>query len=231
MGLDCFKEAEKIKTSVGYIPGEISFPSGMSCSEFLKYQCELRGIKDLRRMGELLERFELDAKGAIRRFSKGMKQKVGIVAAFMHDPQVLILDEPTSGLDPLMQNTFISLILEEKKKGKTILMSSHMFEEVERTCNDVLIIKDGRIVAQSDIKKLKSSKRKGYIVQTPQMEELKAMGFEIGASSDVECEVYVRGEEIDSFIKKLAGINVTGLTTKTQNLEDIFLNYYSAEAK
>lgn len=228
-GLDCYRDAAKIKQFLGYIPGEIVFPNSGNCMDFLRYQCELRGVKDFSRMKMLLDRFELQPKGAIKRFSKGMKQKVGIITAFLHDPQVLILDEPTSGLDPLMQNAFVELILEEKKRGKTILMSSHMFEEVERTCDDVLIIKDGRIVAQSDIKTLKSSKRRGYIVQTPQPEKLKTLGFELGNITDAGCEVYVRGEETDMFIKKLSSIQVTALDSKAQNLEDIFLNYYGTQ--
>lgn len=230
-GLDCYQNAAKIKENLGYIPGEISFPSGMSCMEFLKYQCTLRGIKDYSMMNSLIERFELDTKGKMKRFSKGMKQKVGIITAFMHDPKVLILDEPTSGLDPLMQNAFIDLILHEKKKGKTILMSSHMFEEVERTCDNVLIIKDGLVKAQSDIIELKSTKRKGYIVHTPQIDELKAMGYETYEISDGCCEIFVRGEDIDNLIKNLSKIKVNRFDSKPQNLEEIFLNYYGTESK
>lgn len=230
-GADCFKNSEKIMKTLGYIPGEIAFPSGISCMEFLKYQCELRGIQDTARMKYLIERFGLDTKGTIKKFSKGMKQKVGIITAFMHDPEVLILDEPTSGLDPLMQNEFISLILEEKQRGKTILMSSHMFEEIERTCDNVIIIKDGSLVANADVKTLKSSKRKGYIVETDEVDKLKTLGFEIGKKTDAGCEVYIKGEEVDDFIKKLSGIKVTGLDIKSQNLEDIFMDFYEAEVK
>ena len=93
-------------------------------------------------MSEMIERFELDPKDKIKKMSKGMKQKLGIAAAFMHDPDMLILDEPTSGLDPLMQNRFIELMAEEKEKGKTIFLSSHMFEEVERTCDRIGIIRN-----------------------------------------------------------------------------------------
>ena len=93
-------------------------------------------------MSEMIERFELDPKDKIKKMSKGMKQKLGIVSAFMHDPDILILDEPTSGLDPLMQNRFIELMAEEKEKGKTIFLSSHMFEEVERTCDRIGIIRN-----------------------------------------------------------------------------------------
>lgn len=228
-GMDCYRKAEEIKKKLGYIPGEIAFPSGMSCEEYLKYQCELRRIKDTSRMHELIERFELDTKGELKKFSKGMKQKAGIIAAFMHDPEVLILDEPTSGLDPLMQNEFISLILEEKKRGKTILMSSHMLEEVERTCDDVLIIKEGKLVAKSDVKELKSSKRKGYIVRTADTAKIREWGYQIEELDENRCVVYVKGEAVDAFIKKLGEITVTGLDIKTQTLEEIFLNYYGTE--
>ena len=230
-GLDCYQDATKIKQRLGYIPGEITFPSGMSCQEYLNYICELRGVKDLTLMKSLIERFELDTKGKLKKFSKGMKQKVGLITAFMHDPDVLILDEPTSGLDPLMQNEFIKLILEEKKKGKTILMSSHMIEEVEHTCDEVVIIKDGAIVVQSDIKKIKSSKRKGYSIKTPEVDKLKAFGYEVAEATEDGCVVYVRGEEIDTFIKRIGSITVKDLDVRSQTLEDIFLHYYGMEEK
>ena len=120
--------------------------------------------RDSGRTQELLERFELRPTGAIRRMSKGMKQKLGIVAAFMHDPKVLILDEPTSGLDPLMQNAFVELIQEEKQRGKTILMSSHMFEEVEKTCDRIGIIRKGHMAAIEDTVILQKNKTKTYIL-------------------------------------------------------------------
>lgn len=230
-GLDCYHDAAKVKKMIGYIPGEIAFPGGMSCMEYLKYQCELREIRNLSRMKELIERFDLDTKGSIKHFSKGMKQKVGIVTAFMSDPKVLILDEPTSGLDPLMQNEFIKLILEEKERGKTILISSHMFEEVERTCDDVAIIKDGRILIHADVKGLTSSKRKGYCIRTPDVEQLKAFGYKTGEETENSCIVYVQGSETADFFKKLGGITVLDVDVKTQTLEDIFLQYYQSEAK
>lgn len=230
-GMDCFKESAEIKKTLGYIPGEIAFPGSINCMEFLKYQCDIRGIHDISFMKSLIDRFELDTKGKIKGFSKGMKQKVGIITAFMNNPDVLILDEPTSGLDPLMQNEFIALILEEKKKGKTILMSSHIFEEVERTCDNVLIIKDGRLVANSDVKTLKSSKRKIFVVQTDNVQGLTSLGFNLGEKTDAGFEVFVKGEEIDDFIKKLASIKISGLDTKSQNLEDIFMNFYGTEVK
>ncbi len=234
-GLDCVKHAPEIQKFLGYIPGEISFLDGMTGEEFLKFMNDMRGTRDTTRQRQLLDMFELDPRGKIKKFSKGMKQKLGIIAAFMHDPDVLILDEPTSGLDPLMQNRFVELILGEKAKGKTILMSSHIFEEVEKTCDNVLIIKDGRIVEQSDVQTLKGSRRKGYIIKTSEIvsakQALESAGFEVQTVGETAIEVYVTGENTDRFIKTIAGITVLDLDVKTQSLEDIFMEYYGREEK
>ncbi|MEG1518117.1 MAG: ABC transporter ATP-binding protein [Raoultibacter sp.] len=211
--LDCYAKAPEIKRILGYIPGEIAFPDGINGADYLKFLCKMRGTTDLEPMRQLVERFELDMHGKVKKYSKGMKQKLGIVIAFMHNPDVLVLDEPTSGLDPLMQSNFIDLVNEEKKKGKTILLSSHMFEEVERTCDNVLIIKNGRIIKQSDVAALKSEQRKTYLVKT----------------KDGEQEFSIRGEELGAFIKKLGTMDVLSLDVKTQGLEEIFMSFYGKE--
>lgn len=234
-GLDCTKNATQIQKTLGYIPGEIAFLDGMNGDEFLNFMCDMRGTRDLTRQKELIDMFELDVKGKIKKFSKGMKQKIGIVTAFMHNPDVLILDEPTSGLDPLMQNRFAQLMLEEKEKGKTILMSSHLFEEVERICDNVLIIKDGKIVAQSDVKKLKSSQRKRFVIKpadiTAAAEMIKSAGFELGIATNNTLEVFVTGENVDRFIKTAARFKVLDFEVKVQTLEDVFIHFYGKEDK
>ena len=136
----------------------------MSGKEFLKFAADYRKLGKDNRMQEMMDRFELNPKGKIKKLSKGMKQKLDIVAAFMHDPDILVLDEPTSGLDPLMQNRFIELIAEEKKKGKTILLSSHMFEEVERTCDRIGIIRAGKLVTVDSVETLKERHMHTYTV-------------------------------------------------------------------
>lgn len=231
-GLDCFKKAPLINRTMGYIPGEIAFIEGLTGDEFLRYIAGVRGLTDNHRQLQLIDRFEFSPKGSIRKFSKGMKQKLGIVAAFMHDPEILILDEPTSGLDPLMQSRFVDLIQAEKKRGKTILMSSHLFDEVERTCDEVIIIKDGRIVDQSDIHTLKSSQHKSYRIQTDHPHQasamLKARGFD-AIANDHGLTVTITGEQTDTFIKALSVITVRELDVKTQTLEDRFMHYYKKE--
>ncbi len=234
-GLDSFRMAQEIQKDLGYIPGETAFFSEMTGSEFLDFMMEMRKHRDTKRKEYLLDMFDLDLKGRIRKFSKGMKQKLGIVTAFMHDPSVYILDEPTSGLDPLMQTRFIELIHEEKKRGKTILMSSHIFEEIEKTCDNVIIIKSGHIVNKSDIKSIKSSQRKGFLLTVKQPKTANqlflASGYETRIRPNNQLEVFISGNEVDNFIKTLATLEVENLEGITQTLEDIFMQYYREEGE
>ncbi len=230
-GLDCWQDSALIQKDLGYLPGEISFFDEMNGVEFLKLIGDLRGRRGNARRHSLIERFELDPSGKIRRMSKGMKQKLGIVAAFMHDPAVYVLDEPTSGLDPLMQKVFVDLILEEKKRGKTILMSSHNFEETYRTCDRAGIVREGRLVAVEDVHSLKSSQRKAYLVTLGTKEDLEILrsyGLEIGTVSQNTVEVFVSGN-YGQFTAALAQCKVLGLDVATQSLEQVFLKYYGQE--
>ena len=143
--MDAWAQASEIKRYVGYVPGEIAFPDLPNGIVFLRSQAELLGIKDMRYANELIERLQLDPSANLRRMSKGMKQKTALVAALMSDPEIILLDEPTTGLDPLMRVAFLQIIEEEHKRGKTIFMSSHMFEELEATCDRVALIDCGRL--------------------------------------------------------------------------------------
>ena len=172
-GLDTWKDAAKIQEKVGYLPGEISFLDGMDGMAFLKLVGGMRGMKQTDYRDELIHRLQFDVKTPIRKMSKGMKQKVGIVAAFMHEPEVIILDEPTSGLDPLMQRIFIEIVMEQKEKGTTFLMSSHSFSEIERTCDRAAIIKDGKIVVVENIHDLQQKQRRLFDVTFASAEEAK----------------------------------------------------------
>ena len=206
-GMDCWKERDKIQKSLGYIPGEINFFDDMTGIEFLNFIAKYKGITKLVKQKELIERFELDPKGKIKKMSKGMKQKIGIITAFMHDPDILILDEPTSGLDPLMQSRFIELIAEEKAKGKTILLSSHMFEEVERTCDRIGIIREGKMVTVDSVETLRERHMHKYTVTLESPEQ--ALAF---------------AKDFDGVA---AGNNVT--VASKQSLENIFMAYYGGD--
>jgi ABC-2 type transport system ATP-binding protein len=177
--------------------------------DYLKFIAGYRGEHSDKRKRQLLDRFELDPRGKIKKMSKGMKQKIGIVAAFMHDPDVLILDEPTRGLDPLMQSRVVEPVAEERGRGKTILMSSHMFEEVERTCHRIGIIRDGRLVAVDTVDALRERHMRTYAVTLP--DEKTAADF------------------ATDFKGKANGREVA--VTASMSLEDIFMQYYGREGK
>lgn len=206
-GMDCWKDQEKIQKYVGYIPGEISFFDHMNGREFLKFVADYRKLGKDNRMEEMLDRFELDPGSKIKKMSKGMKQKLGIVAAFMHDPDILILDEPTSGLDPLMQNRFTELIAEKKKKGKTILLSSHIFDEVERTCDRIGIIRSGKLVAVDSVDALRKRHMRTYTVTLESPEQARAFAEDFEGVCD----------------------GTTVHVAAKQSLENIFLHYYGGE--
>lgn len=143
-GLDAWKNADEIKKYIGYLPGEIAFPQVENGSEFLKIQAETLGLTDMSKAEAIINALQLDPTANLKRMSKGMKQKTAIAAAFMHSPEIIILDEPTTGLDPLMRDVFVQIIKAEKARGATILMSNHMFDELEETCDYVGFIKDGQ---------------------------------------------------------------------------------------
>jgi ABC-2 type transport system ATP-binding protein len=235
-GLECFKKAPEIQNILGYIPGEITFLDSMNGDEFLKFMQAMRKRgKDTNRLKQLLDLFELDPKGKIRKFSKGMKQKLGIVTAFMHDPEVYVLDEPTSGLDPLMQNRFVELVLNEKKRGKTFLMSSHSFEEVEKTCDSAIIIREGKIIRQDDVKTLKGKQRRIYLLKPEDAaaaeQTLEAAGFAVNQAGAGTFEVLVTGDQIDRLIKAASQFTLLDIDVKKQTLEEIFMQYYGKEGK
>ena len=170
-GLDAWKDAAKIKKMVGYIPGLIDFPDVGTGTAFLKIQADMLGMKDFSYMNDLIDRFKIDITAPLKRMSKGMKQKMGIVAAFMAQPDIYLLDEPSTGLDPLMRDTLIELILEQKAQGKTIFLSSHIFKELEDTCDSVLFIHDGRMVDITDRSLYEADPRETYTFTLADEEE------------------------------------------------------------
>lgn len=231
LGRDCRSDSSVIMRDLGYLPAEIAFFDGMNGMEFLKFMGEMRGMADVSSRDRLIEQFELDTRGRIRKMSKGMKQKLGIICAFMHDPKVLILDEPTSGLDPLMQRRFADLILEEKARGKTVLMSSHSFEEIQRTCDRVGIIRQGDLVAIEDIHILKEKRRKTYSVTFGTPEDAAAFekknGFDKVTVKGTVAKVSILGN-VASLLQELVQYRVLDLDTETSSLEDVFMQYYGA---
>lgn len=231
-GMDCWRDAARVQAAVGYLPGEIGFPEDMTATQLLDLLARMRGLPAGRdRCRDLCDRFALDPRAAIRKLSKGNKQKVALVAAFRHTPDVLILDEPTSGLDPLMQRRFLELIGEERARGATVLMSSHSFDEVERVADRVGILKEGRLVAVEDVGRLRQVRRKVFTIATARDQDVTALehvGFPVVARREREVELEVQGD-YTAFVRALARFELRSLDVRPLDLEEIFMHYYAPE--
>lgn len=205
----------------------------MTGMQFLELMTKMKGIKDISYRTYLIELLQFDPTISIRKMSKGMKQKVGIVTAFMNRPNVLILDEPTSGLDPLMQQIFIDLLVEHKKMGTTTFMSSHIFSEVERVCDKIVIIKDGRIVKDAPIEEVQRNKRNTFIVAVSTPEEVqRIVHSHLDATQLGELEVQIAvTDSFHELFQLLSDMNVTNFKSKSERLEDLFMNYYQEGGK
>lgn len=168
-----WEHASEIVKYIGYVPGEIAFPDLKTGIDFLKCQAEFLNMKNMDYANELIERLQLDPRANLKRMSKGMKQKTALVAALMNDAPIIILDEPTTGLDPLMRVTFLDIIKEEHKKGKTIFMSSHMFEELETTCDRVALINDGHIIDVVNMDEIRNRPIKDFKIEFKSTDDYK----------------------------------------------------------
>lgn len=232
LGMDCFAQAAAIQARVGYLPGELSLMDDLTGDGFLRFMAQMRGMMDLGTAGELKELFRLDGRQSLRKMSKGTRQKVGLVCVFMARPDLLLLDEPTSGLDPLMQNRFVELLLREKARGATILLSSHMFEELERTCDRVAILRAGRLAAVERTEDLRRARTKRYVFSFPAPEAAAAFSAAWpGASrNDSSVTVALTGrEDLSKLLRLAADQQVTDMTVDGGSLEEAFLGYYGEE--
>lgn len=201
---------------------------------------DLTGIYNNERLGMLLELFELDEAsllGDVKRMSLGVKRKLAVVSAFMSDPEVLILDEPTSGLDPVMQERFIEFIHKEKERGKTILLSSHIFSEIDNTCDRIAIIKDGKIVSEFVANDLKHASKKYYTVDfKAEADKKKFLESSVGIESltminDKENEIFIsiEDEDLNKTINLLSAVDVTKFSNRKESLEDYFMKFYKED--
>lgn len=239
-GKPTFGKYYEILKNVGYIPGEVALPAGLTGKEFLKMMQDLTGIHNNERLGMLLELFELDEAsllGDVKRMSLGVKRKLAVVSAFMSDPEVLILDEPTSGLDPVMQERFIEFIHKEKERGKTILLSSHIFSEIDNTCDRIAIIKDGKIVSEFVANDLKHASKKYYTVDfKAEADKKKFLESSVGIESltminDKENEIFIsiEDEDLNKTINLLSAVDVTKFSNRKESLEDYFMKFYKED--
>lgn len=239
-GEETFRNYSKILNRVGYIPGEIALPAGLTGWEFLRMMQDMQRIHNRDRLEEMLSLFELEdnvLRGETKRMSLGVKRKLAIVAAFMSDPEVLILDEPTSGLDPIMQENFIQFIHLEKSRGKTILLSSHIFSEIDSTCDRIAIIKDGKIVSEFVADDLKHASRKFYTVVFENEWEKARFCAQISAlpsctqSGQTQHSVDLSIEDCDlnRLIALLSDLGVRSFSNRKETLEDYFMKFYKEE--
>lgn len=234
LGMDSWKNAAVLKNEVGYLPGEIAFPKGLTGTEFLDMQMKMRNVKDDAAKNRLLERFELDPSMKVEKMSLGVRRKLAVVTAFIHDPDILILDEPTSGLDPVMQQSFIDFIVEEKKRGKTILLSSHIFHEVDATCDRISIIKDGKIAADFSAYELKHGSGKIYRLtfgDKESFDRFRALDYDLHSENETKLRtrVVIDAADINRLIADIADLNVIDFREIVFTLEDYFMGFYKNE--
>lgn len=230
-GMDCWKDSAEIKKMIGYIPGEIAFTDAPTGTEFLKRQAELLGLTDMSYAESIIKKLQLDPTANLKRMSKGMKQKTAIVAALMADSDILIFDEPTTGLDPLMREVFINILNEQKEKGKTIFMSSHMFDEVEHTCDKVALIKDGKIISVKSTKEIKYNENKVYKIEFTSDEDYKkflAEPFDFADKRESQNQVILNlhDSQINMFFKTLKNYNIKFISEIKYTLEKYFNSLY-----
>lgn len=231
LGCDSWNCADELKNAVGYLPGEIAFPKGLTGTEFLDMQMKMRRVKEETYKNELLERFQLDPSMRVEKMSLGVRRKLAVVTAFLHDPDILILDEPTSGLDPIMQQNFIDFILSEKKRGKTILLSSHIFHEVDACCDRISIIKDGRIVADFVADELKNRSTKIYRISFSDKDSYDAFVckdylFHSRNEKKLRARVMIEAAQINRLLTDITPLSVTEFQEIPFTLEDYFMEFY-----
>lgn len=231
-GKDCWHSASEIKRTVGYLPGELAFPANMTGSQFIEHMAKLRKLPDTGMTARLLERFEVEPEGGLKRMSLGMKRKLAIVTAFMHDPDILILDEPTSGLDPLMQERFIEFLKEEKERGKSILLSSHIFSEVDATCDRIAIIKDGAVVSVISADSLRHNDSKVFKIEFANENEyrrfVETTSLELSAkrASQNQVKLMLKDDQIGMFFNELKQFDIKFISEIKFTLEDYFMDFY-----
>jgi len=228
-GKDTVKFAPEIKKEIGYLPSEVFYYDNMKVKDLLKYSASFYKKDCSKRIKELAEIMDLDLNKKIDDLSFGNKKKVGIVQGLLHQPKLIILDEPTSGLDPLMQQKFFDLLKEESQKGATILFSSHILSEVQRLCDRVAIIKEGKLIKLEKISTLKENNHKKFKLETNAQSDQ----FNLPGVTNIEVKdnhlSFLYSGNINVILKKLSEIQLTNLWIEEPDLEEIFMHYYEKE--
>ena len=228
-GLDCEKEKKTILEKVGYLPSEVFYYDNMKAIDLLKYSASFYKKDCTQRIQELSDILELDRNKKIEDMSLGNKKKVGIIQGLLHSPSLIILDEPTSGLDPLMQKKFFDLIKEENKRGATVLFSSHILGEVQKICNRVAIIKEGKIVQTQKMSDLQQNSYKKVSVTVPEGTSISKI--EISGASKMELSEqslnFIFKGDCNKLIQEIAKVQIVNIDIAEPTLEEIFMHYYT----
>jgi ABC-2 type transport system ATP-binding protein len=232
-GMDSRRSSVEIRARLGNLPGDFGFGDRSTGAEAVRLLARLRGLEDSGRAAELARRFRADLARPLGQLSRGNRQKVGLILATFHRPELLILDEPTSGLDPLMQEEFLELVREERERGCAVFISSHELDEVERVCDRVGIVRDGRLIAVERIHDLLGKARRRVEVEVADPDALDALEA-IDGVTDLD---RARGRasfgfagDLDRLIEALAGAHVVDLEVGHPTLEEVFLTYYEDDA-
>lgn len=228
-GLDCERDKVKILEDVGYLPSEVFYYDNMRAIDLFKYSASFYKKDCSKKIDELALILQLDVRKKIEDMSLGNKKKVGIIQGLLHSPRLIILDEPTSGLDPLMQKTFFDLIKKENARGATVLFSSHILSEVQRICDRVSIIKEGRIVNTQKISELKQNAYKNVSITVHENSDLNAFAIQ-GASniqvSGLSASFIFKGD-VNALLQALGKFPLANIDITEPTLEEIFMHYYS----
>jgi ABC-2 type transport system ATP-binding protein len=230
-GKDCIKDSTQIMMEVGYLPSEVFYYDDMKVIDLLNYSASFYKKDCSKRIKELAEIMDLDLNRKIDELSYGNKKKVGIVQALLHEPKLLILDEPTGGLDPLMQQKFFELLRQENKKGVTIFLSSHVLSEVQKICDRVAIIKEGKIIKVEKMSNINEDNYKRFKIDVK--EKIEDEYFNIEGVSDLKINKTIhsfmyRGD-INKILSKVSKIKINNIWIDEPDLEEIFLHYYNKE--
>lgn len=227
-GKDIVRESREIRSRVGYLPSEVHYYDDMKVIDLLTYSARFYGKGAGKRMRELADRLDLDLNRKIEDLSFGNRKKVGIVQALLHEPKLLILDEPTSGLDPLMQNTFFDLLREEREKGVTVFFSSHILSEVQKMCDRVAIIREGRLVKVETIGNLirNQVKKVTLVLDEPDRAELRLDGIVRRETADGALILFYNGD-MKVLLDAVRTLPFRDIRIEEPSLEEVFMHYYA----
>lgn len=232
-GKDAWKDAVEIHKRIAYVPGDVNLWPNLSGGEVIDLFMKLRGGNHKDRRDELIQKFDLDPTKKCRTYSKGNRQKVALVAAFSLKADLYILDEPTSGLDPLMEKVFQECVLDAKKKGKSVLLSSHILSEVEKLCDRVGIIRQGEIIETGSLDELRHLTRTSLLVETKQpIANLKQLqGVHDIEEKEQALSFQVDTEELDNVMNHITSFGIVKLESAPPTLEDLFMRHYEGPGK